>query len=61
MPPGRPQRTRLIEVDAPTVDQCLKQLGLRLLQEDGWQGNDGMHRIQVERIDGGGVMFRVED
>lgn len=61
MPPGRPKRTREVTVDAATVDATLKELGLRLLVEDGWRGTDGMHRIQVIRVLGGGVTFRVED
>jgi hypothetical protein len=61
MPPGRPRRTHAVEIDASTVDRALKKLGLRLLHEGGWSGSDGMHRIQVHRVLGGGVRFVVED
>ena len=35
--------------------------GLQLLIEDGWTGSDGLHRIQVNRVAGGGVEFVIED
>lgn len=61
MPPGKPQRRRSIKVDAATVDAWLKQHGLDLHIEDGWQGTDGMHCIQVHRTADGGVDFVIED
>lgn len=61
LPPGRPKRTTDVEIDAATVDFTLKKLGHQLLLDGGWKGTDGMHRIQVIRVAGGGVVFRVEE
>jgi hypothetical protein len=62
MSPGTPQVTTTIEVDAPTVDTWLKLHGLELLRAQGWRGSDADYfaRVQVLRVDGGGIEFKVK-